>query len=133
MENRFKLFTVLTSKVNRYIRKIKTDEMAEFNLKSTHVSCLYYLYSAKNITSTDLCELCEEAYCDRARNLHHSISILIYSLLRYHPCFIFFHYNTFLIKFQHLFLNNINFCFILYNAVEIFFIPLPQISKSKIV
>ena len=41
---RFKLFTSLMSKINKSIRKIKAMEMAEFNLKSTHVSCLYYLY-----------------------------------------------------------------------------------------
>ena len=60
MENRFKLFTVLTSKVNRCIRKIKTDEMAEFNLKSTHVSCLYYLYEESGLTAKELCDICDE-------------------------------------------------------------------------
>ena len=34
---RFKLFTSLMSKINKSIRKIKAMEMAEFNLKSTHV------------------------------------------------------------------------------------------------
>ena len=60
MKNRFKLFTVLTSKVNRCIRKIKTDEMAEFNLKSTHVSCLYYLYEEPGLTARELCDICDE-------------------------------------------------------------------------
>ena len=41
-------------------RRIKIKEMAEYNLRSAHVSCLYYLYSEKNLTSTDLCERCEE-------------------------------------------------------------------------
>lgn len=60
MENRFKMFTVLTSKINRCIRKIKTDEMAEFNLKSTHVSCLYYLYEESSLTAKELCDICDE-------------------------------------------------------------------------
>ena len=60
MENRFKLFTVLNSKINRCIRKIKTDEMAEFELKSTHVSCLYYLYVEDTLTAKELCDICDE-------------------------------------------------------------------------
>ena len=38
----------------------KNQEMAEYNLKSSHVSCLYYIYTLKNATATDLCERCEE-------------------------------------------------------------------------
>ena len=60
MENRFKLFTVLTSKVNRCIRKIKAEELAEFDLKSTHVSCLYYLYEEAGLTAKELCDICDE-------------------------------------------------------------------------
>ena len=60
MEERFKTFTVLISKINRSIRKIKTEEMAEFNLKSPHVSCLYYLYKEKSLTAKELCDICEE-------------------------------------------------------------------------
>lgn len=60
MKGRYETFTVLINRISRNIRKIKNLAMAEHNLRSVHVSCLYYLYSAKNITSTDLCELCEE-------------------------------------------------------------------------
>jgi hypothetical protein len=59
MKGRYETFTVLINRISRNIRKIKNIAMAEHNLRSVHVSCLYYLYSAKNITSTDLCELCE--------------------------------------------------------------------------
>lgn len=45
--------------INRSIRRIKTEETAEFDLKSPHVSCLYYLYKEKKLTSKKLCELCE--------------------------------------------------------------------------
>ena len=34
--------------------------MAEFGLRSAHVSCLYYLYINKGSTATELCEKCEE-------------------------------------------------------------------------
>ena len=60
MKERFELFTVLITKINRNIKKIKNQEMAEYDLKSPHISCLYYLYSANGLTATDLCERCEE-------------------------------------------------------------------------
>ena len=60
MEERFETFTVLINRISRNIRKIKNQEMAEYNLRSAHVSCLYYLYSAKGTTATELCERCEE-------------------------------------------------------------------------
>ena len=34
--------------------------MAEYNLRSAHISCLYYLFSSEGLTATELCELCEE-------------------------------------------------------------------------
>ncbi len=60
MEERFETFTVLINRISRNIRKIKNREMAEYNLKSAHVSCLYYLYTSDNMTATDLCGRCEE-------------------------------------------------------------------------
>ena len=60
MEDRFKTFTMLVSKVSRYIRKIKTEEVSEMGLKSPHVSCLYYLYKQEGLTSKDLSSMCEE-------------------------------------------------------------------------
>lgn len=60
MERRFESFTQLITKISRGIRKIKTEEMAGYNLKSPHVSCLYYLYKAGRLTAKELCDLCEE-------------------------------------------------------------------------
>ena len=60
MEERFETFTVLINRISRNIRKIKNQEMADYNLRSAHVSCLYYIYRAKTITATELCEKCEE-------------------------------------------------------------------------
>lgn len=60
MNDRFETFTVLIASVSRSIRRIKTETMAEYNLKSPHVSCLYYLYKRPGMTAAELCELCEE-------------------------------------------------------------------------
>ena len=60
MQERFETFTVLINRISRNIKKIKNQEMAEYNLRSAHVSCLYYLYMHKGATATDLCERCEE-------------------------------------------------------------------------
>ena len=72
MQERFQTFTVLIARLNRCIRKIKTEEMAEFNLKSPHVSCLYYLYKSESLTAKELCDICEE---DKA-NISRSIEFL---------------------------------------------------------
>lgn len=58
--DRFATFTVLINRISRNIRKIKNQEMAEYNLKSVHISCLYYLYTEGKMAATDLCERCEE-------------------------------------------------------------------------
>lgn len=60
MKERFETFTVLVNRISRNIRKIKNQEMAEYNLRSAHVSCLYYIYRTENITAAELCEKCEE-------------------------------------------------------------------------
>ena len=60
MKERFNTFTVLISNIGRYIRKIKSEEMAEYNLKAPHVSCLYYLYKNGELTASELCDICEE-------------------------------------------------------------------------
>ena len=60
MTERFETFTVMIAKISRNIRKIKAEEMAEYNLKSTHVSCLYYLYKEESLTAKEICDRCEE-------------------------------------------------------------------------
>ena len=49
MEERFETFTVLIARISRSIKRIKADEMADFELKGPHVSCLYYLLSLIHI------------------------------------------------------------------------------------
>lgn len=60
MQERFQNFTVLIAKISRSIRKIKTEEMEEFDLKSPHVSCLYYLFKANSLTAKELCDNAQE-------------------------------------------------------------------------
>lgn len=71
MKERFETFTVLISKINRNIRKMKNQEMAEHDLRSTHGSCLYYLHSADSMTATELCERCEEDKATISRAVNH--------------------------------------------------------------
>ena len=71
MTERFETFTVLINRISRNIRKIKNLEMAEYNLRSSHVSCLYHLYLAEGLTATDLCERCEEDKATISRTLEY--------------------------------------------------------------
>lgn len=67
MEQRFETFTALVAGISRDIRKIKTEEMAEFHLKGPHVSCLYYLYKKGDLCASALSELCEEDKANMSR------------------------------------------------------------------
>ena len=69
MKERFETFTVLIAKINRSIKRIKNQEMAEYGLRGSHVSCLYYLYFCDGLTATDLCERCEEDKATVSRTL----------------------------------------------------------------
>ncbi len=71
VRERFETFTVLINRISRNIRKIKNQEMAEYNLRSSHISCLYYLYNGKSVTATDLCERCEEDKATISRSLEY--------------------------------------------------------------
>lgn len=69
MEQRFETFTVLINKIRRSIRKIEHLEMAEYGLRSTHVSCLYSLYSRGALTAAELCDQCDEDKATISRSL----------------------------------------------------------------
>lgn len=69
MNERFETFTVLINRISRNIRKIKNGEMAEYQLRSAHISCLYYLYTSVGLTATELCEKCEEDKATISRSL----------------------------------------------------------------
>lgn len=69
MKGRFQVFTALIAKISRNIKKIKNREMAEYGIRSVHVTCLYYLYNNKALTASELCELCEEDKATISRGL----------------------------------------------------------------
>ena len=69
MEERFHAFTVLVSNLNRCISRIKTEEMAEYNLKGSHVSCIYYIYRYGNLKLKELCDLSGEDKSNISRSL----------------------------------------------------------------
>ena len=71
MENRYELFTTLINSISRNIRRIKTKTMKDVNLKSHHVSCLYYLYKEKSLTATELTELADEDKAAISRSLEY--------------------------------------------------------------
>lgn len=74
MLDRFSTFTVLVDKLKRNIRKIKTEEMAEFELKSLHVSCLYYLHRYESLTSKELSDMCGEDKAAVSRALEYLVT-----------------------------------------------------------
>jgi DNA-binding MarR family transcriptional regulator len=43
--------------------------MAEFDLKSSHVSCLYYIYKSEALTAKELCEICKEDKANISRTI----------------------------------------------------------------
>ena len=71
MNERFETFTVLINRISRNIRKIKNNEMREYNLRSAHISCIYYAYTTRGITFSELCEKCEEDKATVSRTLDH--------------------------------------------------------------
>ena len=60
MYERYETFTTAIVKIHRCIHKIKSEVMAEFHLKSPHVSCLYYLGRNDGITASEICDLSAE-------------------------------------------------------------------------
>lgn len=73
MEERFKLFTLLITDLFKNIKRLRTEEMAKYDLKSIHLSCLHYIYIESAISLKELCVLCRD---DKA-NVSRSIKTLI--------------------------------------------------------
>ncbi len=69
MEERYETFTVLIARINRSIKRVKSAEMAEFQLKGPYVSCLYYLSLTDGLTAAALCERCDEDKAAISRSL----------------------------------------------------------------
>ena len=71
MQERFRTFTVYVAKISRNIRRLKAEKMKSFNLKTPHVSCLYYLYREGELTAKQLCDICEEDKSGVSRSIEY--------------------------------------------------------------
>lgn len=71
MQERFQAFTRIVASVSRSIYRIKSEAMSQFGLKSSHVSCIYYIYRAESITASCLCDMCEEDKANISRSLRY--------------------------------------------------------------
>lgn len=71
MVERYRDFTVLITKLNRSIKRIKSEEMREFDLKGPHVTCLYYLYKIGKTTATTLCDIGQEDKATISRSIEY--------------------------------------------------------------
>lgn len=55
---RFETFSALIGRINKNIRKLKSAEMSSYNLRSTHVQYIYYLYREKALSLKQLSDIC---------------------------------------------------------------------------
>ena len=61
MIERFELFTTTITQIYKNLQRIKMQEMSEFDLKGTHVMCLFELNrNPDGLTITQLSQLCGE-------------------------------------------------------------------------
>ncbi len=60
MQERFNAFTVLIGRINRSVRRLKSEATKNYQLKGPHVSCIYYLYSSGPLTAKEICDICDE-------------------------------------------------------------------------
>ena len=61
MIQRFQNFLTGITVCYKYIQRIKNAEMTEFDLKGTHVACMFYLnHNPEGLTAAQLCSLCAE-------------------------------------------------------------------------
>ncbi len=61
MLQRFESFVMGVTSCYKYIQRIKTMEMEEYDLKGTHMMCLYFLHHhSDGLTAAELCRLCAE-------------------------------------------------------------------------
>ncbi|MBE6681831.1 MAG: winged helix-turn-helix transcriptional regulator [Ruminococcaceae bacterium] len=70
MVHRFEDFVSLINTAYKDIQKIKSYEVKELGLKSSHVMCMFYLGQNENgLTANQLCEKCKEDKAAISRNL----------------------------------------------------------------
>lgn len=70
MEKRFERFAAAVLEMNRYLQRIKEQEMRRFGLRSAHTMCIFYLgQHPEGLTVTQLTEICREDKAAVSRNL----------------------------------------------------------------
>lgn len=57
MPTRYNNFKVLITKIARGIHKVEEKEMEQINLKSQHISCLYYLSLNNKLRAKDIVDM----------------------------------------------------------------------------
>lgn len=61
MDDRFERFAVAVAELNRYLQRIKEQEMSKFGLRASHAMCIYYLgQNREGLTVTQLSQCCKE-------------------------------------------------------------------------
>ena len=61
MLQRFEKFTQYISKAYKYVGRIKSCYMSKFELKGSHVMCLFFLgRNPEGLKASELCDLCQE-------------------------------------------------------------------------
>lgn len=70
MEKRFERFAAAVLEMNRYLQRIKEQEMRRFGLRSAHAMCIFYLGQyPEGLTVTQLTDICREDKAAVSRNL----------------------------------------------------------------
>ncbi|MCR5112652.1 MAG: hypothetical protein K6A63_01805 [Acholeplasmatales bacterium] len=57
MPTRYNNFKVLITRIARGIHKVEEKEMQQINLKSQHISCLYYLNLSQRLRAKDIVDM----------------------------------------------------------------------------
>ena len=69
MTNRFETFTVLIADINNNIRRLKAKKMDKYNLKSQHLTCLFYLSKDDGLTMKQLCDMTRQDKAGLSRSI----------------------------------------------------------------
>ena len=70
MKERFERFVTTITQIYKSLQKLKSQAMADFGLKGTHVMCLYQLQqNPEGLTVTQLAKICEEDKAAISRSL----------------------------------------------------------------
>lgn len=86
MENIFENFTITILRLNKLVQKIKNFEMQEYDLKTIHVMCVYYLNNnPEGLTASELTKLTleDKAAISRALKVLKEKGYVEYDLNKY--------------------------------------------------